>query len=245
MRPGYDSWLPISLLDNMLSWAATNRVPVHFERSQRFESLLPDEPVAPLLARHGIRPETFEHAAFRNSLAANQWGEVFALQKGRSGACGIARVADRSGPSGRLVVGDSGVWISNPLGSKDEKVVIVNSPLDALAYHQNRQPSGDIRYVATCGPKLTVEQKDLLKDIVQSMTAHNRGLQPEVVIATSKDVAGQRFAREVMDACPGLAAAKEVPPFGRDWLGAAELKERDLILSVGGPVQRKAGIALR
>ena len=246
LRPGYAAWLPTSLADGLLEWAGSNRIPMHVERSRSYENLLPDHSVSDRLVKQGIEPETANSPHFRNTLHANQWGELFALQKGPQGACGITRVSMEAGKPGHIAAGDAGLWVSNPVGRRDEKLVVVDSPLDALAYHQ-LHPTEKVRYVATNTTNLSESQKQSLGSLVKAMAAHNHDTMPHVIVASSRDAEGQRFTRQVMDACgPSIAPRRESPYSGRDWAGALELKERDLVRAMGGPLRRQAhGMTVR
>ena len=245
LRPGYAAWLPTSLADGLIEWAGNNRIPVHAARSRSFENLLPEHSVSDRLAKQGVKPETANSPHFRNTLHANQWGELFALQKGPQGACGVTRVSMEPGKPGHVAAGDAGLWVSNPVGRRDEKLVVVDSPLDAMAYHQ-LHPSEKVRYIATNTTNLSESQKQSLASLVKAMAARNHDTAPQVIVAASRDADGQRFTRQVMEACgPTVVPRRESPHYGRDWAGALELKERDLVRAMGGPLRRQAhGLAV-
>jgi hypothetical protein len=238
LRPGFTAWLPSSIADELMVWSAENKVPVHIARARSFECLLPDHPVGPQLGKAGIRAETANDPCFRNTLRANQWGELFALQKGPHGPCGISSVTLEPRPVARIAAGDAGLWISNPIGKRDEKLILVNSPIEALAYHQ-LHPASQVRYVATSTTSPTAEQKQAIRTLVVAMTNHNSGTPPRVIVACGRDADGERFTREIMNACgTSVAPQRDTPQFGRDWAEAARMKERALVLASGGVVSR-------
>jgi len=87
---------------------------------------------------------------------------------------------------------------------------------------------------------LTPEQQDSLKSLLTAATKHNHGHKPQIVIASSADVEGQKFARQIMETCQDFVPTREVPPFGRDWARAVEFKEQSLVRSAGGPDRLRA-----
>ena len=82
--------------------------------------------------------------------------------------------------------GIKGLWASN--GSPDDTtLVICESPLDCLSYHQ-LFPDDTTRYFAT-GGTLSDKQKTLLKGVFDKF--HNKG--GHIMIATDKDEAGKQI----------------------------------------------------
>jgi hypothetical protein len=238
LRPGFTAWLPSSIADELMVWSAEHKIPIHIARARSFECLMPDHPVGPQLGKAGIRLETANDPCFRNTLRANQWGELFALQKGPQGPCGICAVPLQPTPAARVAAGDVGLWISNPAGRRDDKLVVVNSPIEALAYHQ-MHASESVRYLATSTASPTADQKRTIRDLVEGMTNHNSGTPPRVIIACGRDADGDRFARAISDACgPTVAPRRDTPQVGRDWAEAVRIQERALVLESGGVVSR-------
>jgi hypothetical protein len=244
LRAGFVGKVPAALSDDVLLWCGGNEVPINFSRVQKHASLMPDHDAGPSLAKIGVKPTTLEHPRFRDTLKANELGDVFALQRGPHGPSGIAYVPLSPFKDGRIVSGEAGLWVSNTVG-KDEKIVIVNSPVMALAHHQLR-PTDNVRYVATGSSTLDDTQKAALTSLLAAVTANNRGLPPQILVATSRDREGQLFAREIMDACPvNNVPRREVPPCGRSWTEATQLKNPDLVRAAGGPPPAEPRLGLR
>jgi hypothetical protein len=239
LRAGFDGKLPATLSDDVLHWCGANQVPVNFSRAQKFAALMPER--LPNLMRVGIKAETLDQPCFKGTLRANDTGDVFALQRGPNGPCGISHVPLAADKPGRVVAGDAGLWVSNTVG-KDQRVVIVNSPLDALAYQQIR-PTENVRFVAVGTDKLGPDQKEALASLLAAVTTNNRGMPPQIMVATSRDRDGQHFAREIMDACHASVPRREVPSCGRTWTDAVQLKERDLVRAAGGPPAQEPRLA--
>ncbi|MGH2413869.1 MAG: toprim domain-containing protein, partial [Microcystaceae cyanobacterium] len=111
-----------------------------------------------------------------------------------------------------------GLWVSHSFPD-DRRLVICESPLDCLSYHQ-LFPDGHTRYFATGGP-LSEKQKDLLRTAFERI--HAKG--GEIVIATDKDAAGQEIALELKNLAPRTAQfSRVVPRHQKDWNEALQAK---------------------
>lgn len=107
--------------------------------------------------------------------------------------------------------GIKGLWASN--GSPDDTtLVICESPLDCLSYHQ-LFPDDTTRYFAT-GGTLSDKQKTLLKGVFDKF--HNKG--GHIMIATDKDEAGKQIEQELRNISPETSQINRiVPRHHKDW----------------------------
>ena len=104
-----------------------------------------------------------------------------------------------------------GLWVSKS-GQNDKKLVICESPLDCLSYHQ-LFPDDDTRYFATSGT-LSEKQKDLLRTAFEKLD-QKKG---EIIIATDKDIAGEEIAQKLKEIAPKTAQmSRHVPNPQKDW----------------------------
>ncbi len=107
--------------------------------------------------------------------------------------------------------GTKGLWVSQS-SSNDKKLVICESPLDCLSYHQ-LFPDDQTRYFATSGT-LSEKQKDLLRTAFENID-QKKG---EIIIATDRDVAGKEIAQELNKIAPKTAQIfRHVPKYQKDW----------------------------
>lgn len=105
--------------------------------------------------------------------------------------------------------GQKGLWRSNML-TGDERLVITESAIDALSYHQL---NGDekTRYMSIAGT-MSESQREYLKENIERMPEGST-----VVIATDQDKAGHQLARDIHDLVPGREMTREAPEHGKDW----------------------------
>ena len=104
--------------------------------------------------------------------------------------------------------GKKSLWLSNHR-EEDTRLVIVESPIDAMSYHQ-LNPHRDNRYLAT-GGTISNNQKELIKqqfNLVNSRFA-------EVIIATDNDEGGDQLAAELKPLFEDKAT--RVKPKLKDW----------------------------
>ncbi len=116
--------------------------------------------------------------------------------------------------------GIKGLWASN--GSPDDTtLVICESPLDCLSYHQLFRDD-TTRYFAT-GGTLSDKQKTLLKGVFEKF--HNKG--GHIMIATDNDEAGQELEQELRDLAPETTQINRiVPRHHKDWNEALMAEQR-------------------
>lgn len=93
------------------------------------------------------------------------------------------------------------------------KIVVTESPIDALSHKQLHKEPETTMYLSTCG-NLTAEMKGNLTDILQKAKENGQS----VVLAFDKDAAGQKLAEQVRSLEKSNSAAHVVyPTKGKDW----------------------------
>ena len=163
----------------------------------------------PYLTRRGISQQTTNDPRFQGRIYTDSRNNVIFPHADREGVCGyeMRNQEFKSFSSG----GTKGLWASN--GSPDDTtLVICESPLDCLSYHQ-LFPDDTTRYFAT-GGTLSEKQKTLLKGVFEKF--HKLGGQ--IMIATDKDEAGQAIEQELRNLAPETAQINRiVPRHHKDW----------------------------
>ncbi len=163
----------------------------------------------PYLSQRGISQQTSNDPRFQGRIYTDSRNNVIFPHVDREGVCGYEmRNQDfKSFSKG----GIKGLWASN--GSKDDTtLVICESPLDCLSYHQ-LFPDDTTRYFAT-GGTLSEKQKTLLKGVFKKF--HGKG--GHIMIATDKDEAGKQIEQELRDLAPETAQINRiVPRHHKDW----------------------------
>ena len=163
----------------------------------------------PYLTQRGISQQTSNDPRFQGRIYTDSRNNVIFPHVDREGVCGYElRNQDfKSFSKG----GIKGLWASN--GSKDDTtLVICESPLDCLSYHQLFRDD-TTRYFAT-GGTLSDKQKTLLKGVFEKF--HNKGGQ--IMIATDNDEAGQAMEQELRNLAPSTAQINRiVPRQHKDW----------------------------
>ena len=148
----------------------------------------------------GLTDETIDR--FRDKIRQDERGNVCFLHSDRDGITGW-EVKNR-GFTG-FAAGGSKSAFAMATGSLVERVVITESAIDAMSYHQKHGKPGD--YYIAMGGEMSPEQRALLENIVKKA--------PHTVIATDNDEKGHQFAAEIKQWQP--AAERQVPATGKDW----------------------------
>ena len=141
----------------------------------------------PYLTQRGISQQTTNDPRFQGRIYTDSRNNVIFPHADREGVCcyELRNQEFKSFSKG----GIKGLWASN--GSPDDTtLVICESPLDCLSYHQ-LFPDDTTRYFAT-GGTLSDKQKTLLKGVFDKF--HNKG--GHIMIATDKDEAGKQIEQE-------------------------------------------------
>ena len=163
----------------------------------------------PYLTRRGISQQTSNDPRFQGRIYTDSRNNVIFPHADREGVCGyeMRNQEFKSFSKG----GIKGLWASN--SSKDDTtLVICESPLDCLSYHQ-LFPDETTRYFAT-GGTLSEKQKTLLKGVFEKF--HNKGGQ--IMITTDNDEAGKQIEQELRNLAPSKAQINRiVPRHHKDW----------------------------
>ncbi len=163
----------------------------------------------PYLNQRGVSQDTINDPRFSKTIYLDNRNNAVFPHKDHDGICGYElRNHNFKGFSNG---GTKGLWVSNS-SSKDEKLVICESPLDCLSYHQ-LFPDDQTRYLATSGT-LSEKQKDLLRPAFENID-QKKG---EIIIATDRDVGGKKIAQELKEIAPKTAQIfRHVPKHQKDW----------------------------
>ena len=163
----------------------------------------------PYLTQRGISQQTTNDPRFQGRIYTDSRNNVIFPHADREGVCGyeLRNQEFKSFSKG----GIKGLWASN--GSPDDTtLVICESPLDCLSYHQ-LFPDDTPRYFAT-GGTLSDKQKTLLKGVFDKF--HNKG--GHIMIATDKDEAGKQIEQELRNISPETSQINRiVPRHHKDW----------------------------
>jgi hypothetical protein len=175
----------------------------------------------PYLKERGISQQITSDPRFEGTIYTDSRGNVIFPHRDRDGVCGYEiRNQDFKGFSSG---GSKGLWVSQSF-KDDRQLVICESPIDCLSYHQ-LFPNDSTRYFAT-GGTISELQKDLLKTAFEKL--HAKG--GEIIIATDRDEAGNKLALELVKIAPeGSQISRSVPEHQKDWNEALQAQiERDL-----------------
>jgi Toprim-like/Protein of unknown function (DUF3991)/Relaxase/Mobilisation nuclease domain len=175
----------------------------------------------PYLKARGISQQTKSDPRFEGTIYTDSRNNVIFPHRDRDGVCGyeIRNQNFKGFSSG----GSKGLWVSQSK-TGDRQLVICESPIDCLSYHQ-LFPNDSTRYFAT-GGTISELQKDLLKTAFEKL--HAKGGQ--IVIATDRDEAGNKLALELVKIAPESSQIRrDVLEHHKDWNEALQAQiERDL-----------------
>ena len=163
----------------------------------------------PYLNQRGISKDTINSPRFKETIYLDSRNNAIFPHRDKEGVCGyeIRNQNFKGFSSG----GTKGLWVSNS-SSNDEKLVICESPLDCLSYHQ-LFPDDQTRYLATSGT-LSEKQKNLLRTSFENID-QKKG---EIIIATDNDIGGKEIAQELKEIAPKTAQVfRHVPKYQKDW----------------------------
>jgi hypothetical protein len=173
----------------------------------------------------GLRPETLGGGRFANTFRVDSRGNVLFPHYDDQGLCGFE--TKNRGFTGFSAGGRKTIWHSRTKAD-DRRLVLVESAIDALSYHQ-LQPSADTRYVSIAGEP-SAGGRELVVRAIQKMPD-----EAQIVVAFDRDAGGEKLAAEVQ-ALVRRPLVRELPPeLGRckDWNDYVQVVERDFIRSLG------------
>jgi hypothetical protein len=186
--------------------------------SRLFEAAIPVDNVAYLNER-GIRPETLTDPRFRGTFRQDAKGNVLFPHRDPAGLSGFE--SKNRQWTAFAAGGIKALWTSR-LGEEDRRLVIAESAIDALSYHQ-LDPDLLTRYASTAGT-LGRRQLELLTETIAKMPAGSI-----VVAAFDSDVAGEKLTAEIRAIAGSTTVERHVPPVPKDWNDVLKLKEQDFI----------------
>ena len=170
----------------------------------------------PYLNQRGINKDTINNPRFQETIYQDKRNNVIFPHSAREGICGYS--IRNQNFKGFSTGGTKGLWTSKS-GSKDNKLVICESPIDCLSYHQ-LFPDDHTRYFATSGT-LSEKQKDLLRTAFEKIDQKGGS----IIIATDKDVGGEEISQELTKIAPKTAQiSRHVPKYQKDWNEALKAK---------------------
>jgi hypothetical protein len=117
----------------------------------------------------------------------------------------------------KVVSDPADLWASKYRAS-DQKLVIVERPLDAMAYEKARG-NQSCCYLAV-GGNLSETQKKKLAHLLCEVPCN------KVVLAFGRDEVGRRLAQEVQALAPSLRMERESPAFGARWSDQMQMEQR-------------------
>lgn len=166
----------------------------------------------PYLESRGLVRATLASSRFRGTwrMDAGHYGNVIFPHYDERGLSGFE--VKNHGFTGFAKGGDKGIW-SSKVSPGDQRLVIAESAIDALSYHQVN-PHPKARYVSFAGA-LNAHQPGLLDSAISWMPAGST-----IVAATDKDPDGEAFAKSIAEICakhPHVTYDRHAPRLGKDW----------------------------
>jgi len=150
------------------------------------------------LHSRNLTNETIDNPAFQNRIFTAQDNKHQNTAFPYYNETGITQVSSKNQEQGapkwdRFIEGlpKEGVWVSNPTegrGTKVDRIVVSESPIDSMSYHQLNQRGGgpNTMYVATGGTP-TERQGELIQKII------DRQQPREIALANDRDPSGVRY----------------------------------------------------
>ena len=177
------------------------------------------------LAERGIDAEIMTSGRFAGTVYSDPKGNAVFPHINRDGLSGLE--LHNKGFKHFVNGGEKAVWFSRVYAA-DNRLVVTESPIDALSYHQLK---GDdhTRYVSF-GGNMSDRQKDLLQSAIRKMPENAL-----IIAATDKDKAGDGFAEQIKAYASEKRFLRDTPEIGKDWND--QLKHT---LKITGPVPTKS-----
>lgn len=163
-----------------------------------------------LLEKTGLTPSTIDCERFKGMIWEDRKGNVLFPHYDRQGLLGYEILGQVF--RGFSEEGGKALWESQKKDT-DQRLVIVDSALDALSYHQLHDGDGKTRYVAT-GGDLSASQHVLIEHAIEKMPDGSK-----VILAFEKNGQGDTFAKEVSTLSTSAAVTfeRQAPQTGKDW----------------------------
>lgn len=177
------------------------------------------------LHRLGIRPETIRDERFFAAAHEAPDGTIVFAFSGGAGVVGALLQSQGNAalpPAGRP---ERGVW-SSAANVYDDVLVVVDSPVEALSYHQVN-PNPRARYVAT-GKDIKGDVEALIREAVSVMTSRSR-----VVLAFPRTSRGASLSAGIEGLVPERKPTRHLPQRGSSWSSYVQEQEREWIRAQG------------
>lgn len=189
------------------------------------------------LNERGIRPETLQDARFEGTWRVDQRGNVLFPHRDEEGLCGY-EVKNR-GYTSFASQGIKTLWRSRGFDT-DDRLVIAESAIDALSYHQ-LHGVGSARYASIGGAPSPYAVEQLLHS-VRRMPRDAR-----VVLAVDHDSGGDKLAARLKPVihAQGREVHRHSPAtVGRDWNAVLQRRERAYIAQLTAPRRRGLDVGI-
>lgn len=174
----------------------------------------------------GIRPETLQSDRFKGTWFEDERGNaIFPHRSGSSpdDVCGWEK--KNRGFTGFATDGVKTLWISRAKRG-DNRLVFVESAIDALSYHQLHGDSST-RYASTGGSIGERLGATFIERAIGRMPAD-----ATVVTATDSDAQGEKYAQQIAERAGGRTVVRHKSPMGKDWNDCLQARESSYIREV-------------
>ncbi len=165
----------------------------------------------PYLEKRSIERATLTSARFVGTVAIDGRGNAIFPHYDQNGLTGYSIKNTKF--TGFSSGGTKALWKSNQQKG-DLRLVITESAIDALSYHQLfSHENTNTRYIAT-GGAISNYQRELISTAMADMATKGG----EIVIATDNDEIGNKLAKTLFDVAPESSKVyRYVPKVGKDW----------------------------
>jgi hypothetical protein len=190
---------------------------------------------SPYLQARGLRPETLRDPRFAGTFRQDGRGNVLFVHRDSDRITGF-EIKNRDF-TGFAPGGTKAAWQSAARPT-DDRLVIAESAIDALSYHQqHRKDAEATRYLSTGGTPGR-RQLELLGRILDRLPGSCT-----VIAAVDNDEAGTKLVaqlRELTHARAGLSFLRDSPTLHKDWNDVVQRAERAYIESLPHAVRALA-----
>ena len=165
----------------------------------------------PYLEKRGIDRSSQNCDRFIGTVAVDDRGNAIFPHYDQDGITGFT--AKNENYTGFSKGGTKALWRSQTKEG-DRRLVIVESAIDAMSYHQLKsQENSHTRYIST-GGTISTKQLELIKTAMADMAK----IGGSIVIATDNDEAGNKLAKTLAKKAPSQSnITRDVPSKGKDW----------------------------
>jgi hypothetical protein len=189
------------------------------------------------LNTRGLRPETLTDPRFMGTWKQDAKGNALFLHRDDQGLSGFEIKNDAF--TGFATGGTKALWQSRA-AQGDNCLVVAESAIDALSYHQLRRAPAETTRYASLGGSPSPSQLALVHKALASLP---RGA--TLVAAVDSDSGGVHIAKQleaVVSQQPGYAFRLDTPDkcLGKDWNDVLQRVERDFIRTAAPPLTRRS-----